>query len=157
MMSWKEIKMTISDFRGEYRWLSNFYSCQIVLDGKIYPSTEHAYQAAKTLDENEREQIRIAPKFRDAKNLGQKVTKRSDWDEVKIAVMKECLRQKFERPDLREKLLATGNQKLIEGNTWMDQFWGICNGIGSNHLGKLLMALREEIRNTQILTGDSNG
>ena len=149
--------MTISDFRGEYRWLSNFYSCQIVLDGKIYPSTEHAYQAAKTLDENEREQIRIAPKFRDAKNLGKKVTKRSDWDEVKIAVMKECLRQKFERPDLREKLLATGNQKLIEGNTWMDQFWGICNGIGSNHLGKLLMALREEIRNTQILTGDSNG
>lgn len=147
--------MTINDFRGDYRWLSNFYSCQIVLDGKMYPSTEHAYQAAKTLDEDEREQIRIAPKFRDAKHLGQKVTKRSDWDEVKIAVMKECLRQKFERPDLREKLLATGNQELIEGNTWMDQFWGVCNGIGSNHLGKLLMALREEIRNTQILTGDS--
>ena len=60
--------------------------------------------------------------------------------------MRDCLRLKFEIPELREALLNTDNAKLIEGNWWGDKFWGICNGVGENNLGKLLMEVRDEIR-----------
>ena len=69
---------------------------------------------------------------------------RADWEEVKIEIMEEALRLKFDDPHLKDLLLATGDKELIEGNTWNDQFWGVCNGVGENNLGKLLMKLRKE-------------
>lgn len=139
----------INKFSGDYDFLSNFYPCRIRYEGKLYPSTEHAYQAAKSLDPNVREMFQITShsktiSARDAKTLGGRVKLRSDWENVKVRVMKDCLRAKFAKHDLKQKLLDTGNQELIEGNTWNDKFWGVCNGVGQNMLGKLLMELRDE-------------
>lgn len=136
----------ISDFRGEYRWLSNFHLVEVHLAGLPYPSTEHAYQAAKTLDATQRCAVRCAKTPGQAKRLGQTLKLRDDWEQVKIAVMLDLQRQKYKQPDLRTKLLATGDAELIEGNTWGDRFWGVCKGEGLNWLGRLLMQVRDEIR-----------
>lgn len=137
----------IDSFRGEYRFLSNFFPCAIVFEGDLYPSLEHAFQAAKTIDPNERKIVRTAVRPGDAKRAGRKVTKRSDWDEARVSVMRELLFQKFNNPQLRQRLLKTGTAELIEGNDWGDIFWGVCRGRGENWLGKLLMEVRGAITN----------
>ena len=71
---------------------------------------------------------------------------RSDWNNIKTAVMLTLIRQKFQLPNLRKKLLATNDIYLEEGNTWGDRIWGTVNGEGENRLGKILMQVREEIR-----------
>ena len=138
--------MKIESFSGPYRWLSNFYMVDVEFDGKIYPSTEHAFQAAKTFDEKDREDVRQADTPKLAKKLGKLVKLREDWDSVRLSVMEDMLRKKFENPELRRKLLETGHAELIEGNYWHDTFWGVCDGKGENNLGKLLMKIRDEIR-----------
>jgi N-glycosidase YbiA len=138
--------MAIEDFRGDYRWLSNYHLCEVEFDTLTYPSTEHAYQAAKSMLPAEIRAIREAKTPGDAKRLGQKVCMRPDWEDVKIDIMRDLLRQKFKHPELREKLLATGRQHLVEGNTWGDEFWGVHQGNGLNHLGRLLMDVRAEIQ-----------
>jgi ribA/ribD-fused uncharacterized protein len=135
----------IDSFKGEYRWLSNFYLAEVVLDGFVYPSSEHAYQAAKTLNLEERRAI-LSMSVSEAKKAGRKVTLRSDWEDIKLDVMLRLLRQKFAHPELRSKLVATGDAELVEGNWWNDTFWGVCRGVGQNNLGKLLMVVREECR-----------
>jgi len=136
----------IKSFTGEYRFLSNFYPAVVVLDGKEYPTVEHAYQAAKTADEAEREKIRLAASPVQAKRLGKVVSLRSDWDAVKLQIMEDLLRQKFSIPHLKDKLLSTGDKELVEGNWWGDTFWGVYEGEGENHLGRLLMKIRDELR-----------
>ena len=79
------------------------------------------------------------------KRKGRRVKLRSDWEQVKTTVMREVLGIKFLDPELSSKLLATGNEELIEGNTWNDRFWGVCRGSGRNVLGKLLMEIREDL------------
>ena len=81
-----------------------------------------------------------------AKRLGRKVTLRPDWEQIKTYTMLLLLRIKFSDENLATKLLETGEQKLIEGNSWGDCFWGVCDGVGENHLGKLLMQVREELK-----------
>jgi ribA/ribD-fused uncharacterized protein len=138
--------MNIDSFSGEYRWLSNFWFCPVTLDGIVYPSTEHAYQAAKFDDPKMRDNICKAATFKQAKHLGYAAGLRLDWELVKLKVMEDLLRQKFKPgSDLAVKLISTQGRKLIEGNTWGDTFWGICKGKGHNHLGKLLMKIREEL------------
>jgi N-glycosidase YbiA len=152
--------MAIIDFRGEYRWLSNFSEAEVVLvpgpqrgighqgvDGyKTYKTTEHAYQAAKTLNPEERREIREAKTPGKARRLGQKVKIRDDWEEIKLSVMEALLEQKFDIPEYRDLLLGTENHHLVEGNTWGDVFWGVCNGFGENYLGRLLMKIRRDLR-----------
>lgn len=138
--------MEITSFHGEHRFLSNFWPAGVVLDGELYPSVEHAYVAAKTLDTAERAKVRAVEKPGDVKRLGRKLQLRPDWDAVKLGVMADLVAQKFQHPELREKLLATGDTTLVEGNTWGDTFWGVCRGKGANHLGKILMATREQLR-----------
>jgi len=144
---------TIDNFSGEYRWLSNFELSDnvndyfIMLDGDKYRSVEHAYQAAKTLNILERWHIRAAITSGKAKRLGMTVTLRKNWDNIKLQVMYDCLIQKFSYPYFKELLIATHPKILIEGNTWGDTFYGVCNGIGQNNLGKLLMSIRENIIN----------
>lgn len=159
-----DLPLVISRFLGEWRYLSNFSPCPWIrilhVDGDpdtIYPSVEHAYQAAKTLHSGEREAIRQAASGRVAKALGAQVTIRPDWDTQKIAIMRMLLAQKFSAaqvPDYRAGLIRTGDAYLIEGNTWGDEFWGatittpdagVTEYRGLNHLGKLLMDLRAEI------------
>lgn len=134
-----------------YGFLSNFHTSTIYIDGKPYPSVEHAYQASKTLNEDTREVIRNAKSPGEAKKLGKCVQLRPDWDSVKVDLMRQFLRQKFESPFLRHQLLETGDADLVYGNTWNDRFWGVCRGGGNNWLGKLLMELRNEFRLTDSL------
>lgn len=135
----------ISDFRGPYRFLSNFHLAPIEFEGRVYPSTEHAYQAAKVPDD--RRELFLSGSCRDAKRLGRTVPLRHDWEEVKDGVMLTICRYKFSRhPALRAALLATGDHELVEGNTWGDTYWGVCNGVGKNRLGQILTQIRAELR-----------
>ena len=136
----------IDSFTKQYRFLSNFFTSPIQFDGRTYPSVEHAYQAAKTDDEEEIEKVRTASTPGKAKFFGSTVTLRGDWEDVKEDIMKILIRRKFENPVLRKKLLETGNAELIEGNNWGDTFWGVCNGKGYNRLGMILMDVRDELR-----------
>lgn len=141
----------ITSFRNHYAFLSNFYPCRVLLDGIAYGSVEHAFQAAKTLDRAERERIRQLASPGDAKRAGRRLTLRPDWDQVKLQVMKQLVWQKFTDPALRDRLLQTHPCPLIEENTWGDRFWGVCGGVGENHLGRILMEVRAELlrRETQ--------
>src|SRR5262245_17852360 len=137
----------IDRFQDGHRWLSNFWLVHIPFEGHIYASVEHAYVAAKTLDESEREHVRTLSNPGSVKRFGRKLTLRDDWEDVKLSVMEDLLRMKFRQERLRMLLLSTGEAELIEGNTWGDRFWGQDpQGNGHNHLGKLLMKLRAEYR-----------
>ena len=137
----------IESFTGPYRFLSNFWLSTIHLDGLPFYHVEGAFQAAKTLDEKDRERIADMVNPGDAKAAGRKVTMREDWQDVKLGVMEECLRLKFAPGSaLARQLLDTGDAELIEGNYWNDTFWGVCRGKGENHLGKLLMKVRGELK-----------
>lgn len=135
----------IDAFFGEYRFLSNFWPCVVRLDSVPYLSVEAAYQAAKTDDKQAREILRRCYSASQAKRFGRTVKLRADWDKVKLAVMEDLLRQKFSDTDLRQKLLDTGEEELVEGNTWNDTFWGRCGGVGENHLGRLLLKIRSDL------------
>lgn len=141
--------MIIDSFSGEYAFLSNFYQKPFMWDLVWVATAEHAYQMAKTLDITERDLIWLSPTPSLAKRYGRKCTLREDWEDTKDSVMKNVITVKFQDPELKEMLLATGDTELIEGNTWGDTYWGLCNGKGKNMLGKLLMELREEIRNEE--------
>lgn len=134
----------IAGFRGEYAFLSNFHPAVVWMSTNEYPTVEHAYQAAKTLDSEERLTIRTAPTPAEAKRLGRTVTIQPAWDGLRLTTMHSLLLKKFglRNPLLVEKLLATRNRKLIEVNNWGDTFWGVCRGRGLNWLGRLLMNVR---------------
>jgi ribA/ribD-fused uncharacterized protein len=141
--------MKIKQFQGGFRFLSNFHPGHVALDNVRYDTVEHAFQAAKTLDSRERQQVRLAETPGKAKKLGRKVTLRDDWELIKIDVMEDFVRQKFTRhPDLKQQLLDTGDAEIEEGNTWRDTFWGVDlkTGQGENWLGKILMKVREELK-----------
>lgn len=133
----------IDKFEGKYLFLSNFYSSDIVFNGEVFPTVEHAFQAAKCEDAIAYQRIRKAKTPAAAKKLGRKIKLRPYWDNVKFDIMMILVSKKFEDPLLREKLLATGKHELVEGNTWGDIYWGVCKGVGDNHLGKILMSLRK--------------
>lgn len=143
----------IDSFHGEHRFLSNFWPAEVMLDGVTYPTVEHAYVAAKTLDIETRREIAAVEKPGDVKRFGRKLALRSDWESVKLDVMRDLVRQKFAHSELRAQLLATGDAELIEGNTWNDTFWGVCRGKGENHLGKILMSVRASASGTPGLVG----
>lgn len=135
--------MSITSFRGQHRWLSNFHPAQVRMGGEVYPTVEHAYQAAKTQNTQQRDQIRNAATAGQAKRLGRHVDLRDDWDEVKLLTMKQLIWQKFKGcPVLAKLLMDTGERNIEEGNTWGDTYWGTCNGTGQNHLGVILMQAR---------------
>lgn len=187
----------ITDFTGEFLFLSNFYSgymtqhedfaetddqgkpvCgpdgkpkmyrwdhwhatpEIQYEGQWYPTVEHAFQAAKTEDRDLRRQLAEVLAPGKAKKMGRHLVLRDGWDEMKIAVMHQLVDQKFQDQGLADKLIATGDRTLIEGNTWGDKFWGktmatdVNRWTGRNELGKILM----EIRNfkTAIITAVSH-
>lgn len=151
----------ITSFRGKYRWLSNFFPSTVwILVGTKWVkcrTVEHAYQASKTLDPRQRRAIIETSTPGDAKHMGQCVRRVAYWDDVKLIVMLELLRQKFSHAPLMRKLRDTGDAKLIEGNTWHDNFWGVCtcgaceiettgDWRGENWLGRLVMRVRKDIR-----------
>lgn len=106
----------IDSFRGAHRFLSNFFPAEVSYEGAIYPSVENAFQAAKCMDASERTVFAVCSPA-EAKRFGRRV-----------------------------RLLATGSAELIEGNVWNDTFWGVCRGRGQNHLGRILMEVRDGLR-----------
>ncbi len=141
----------INQFRGDYYFLSNFYEANVEYIGLTYKNNEAAFQAQKCIDHSDRVKFTdLAPN--NAKALGRRVKLRSDWESVKVEIMHQIVYNKFtQNKDLGEKLLQTGDTELIEGNTWNDKFWGVDlkTGVGRNQLGKILMEVRKEIKESQ--------
>lgn len=136
----------VYEFQGTFRFLSNFY---VEEDGT---SVEHAYQAAKTVNPIEKQMVLQCETPGQAKRMGQKVTIREDWEEIKDGVMLALVRNKFNKSKhLADMLLMTGEAELQEGNNWGDTYWGVDlrTGVGQNKLGKILMKVRDEIRSNR--------
>ncbi len=139
--------MIIRSFTADNRFLSNLYPSKIAVGSLIYPTVEHAYQAAKTLDKLKQAEICGARTPFDAKRLGNACALRPDWSDLRLKVMEIALAKKFAQGSiLAEQLLATDDAELIDGNNWHDKFWGVVDGIGENHLGRLLMERRTALR-----------
>lgn len=135
----------IDHFDGDYKFLSNFYPAVVIYDGIMFPTVEHAYQAAKTDDWSTRIEISLLLTAGQAKRAGQKIKLKPDWHLHKRRVMEELLLMKFANPERRAMLMATEGHDLVEGNYWGDTYWGIYNGKGHNYLGKILMSIRNGI------------
>ena len=152
----------IDSFKGEFAFLSNFSRIDITVAGKVWPTAEHMFMACKSLNPAVQEQIRTASSPGMAKKLGRQLALRPDWEKIKDEAMLRVLRHKFhQNKEHQQLLLATGEEELIEGNYWHDNYWGICqcpkcrnvkgavrplNVVkGKNMLGKLLMQVRKEL------------
>lgn len=169
----------IEEFVGEHRFLSNFWSVpggvtlrSHALAGQeqlVFPTVEHAYVAAKSLDPEERRTAADMPTAGSAKRYGARIELRPDWDSVKAPVMASLVTQKFEAGTMLAGLLiATGDAAIIEGNDRCDVYWGVCRcpehlaagdpvgGTGSNLLGSMLMARRTAL-STQAATQSQPG
>ncbi len=145
-------KRRIRYFTAQYRFLSNFYASSIRFGRYTYPTTEHLFQFLKSKPGSSWETaIRLARSPGKAKIAGQSLVLTVDWDDTRVAMMRLVLRLKFEDKHLVRRLKSTGTAKLIEGNTWHDNFWGDCTCkqckgiVGKNMLGILLMDLRENL------------
>lgn len=132
----------------EYGYMSNFSRHPIVIDGKVWPTTEHYFQAQKFVGTSHESEIRKASGPGEAARMGRDRSRplRKDWESVKDDVMRVALRAKFtQHEDLRVALLATGTEPLVE-NTTTDLYWGAgSDGTGKNMLGRLLVELRSQL------------
>lgn len=135
-----KIPERIDRFDGPFRFLSNFAWLD---DGK---TLEHYYQAAKAIHQLEFDWVMAARTPAEAKKRGRQVQCRTDWEAVKNGIMLDLLRAKFAEEPFRSQLLATGTSHLEEGNWWGDRYWGTVSGVGENWLGRLLMQVRDELR-----------
>ena len=143
----KTVPNEIKGFFGQYRFLSNFYPSKVIFEGVEYPTVEHAYQAAKTNDWVLRGYISKMDTPAQAKRAGRTLNT-IDWHKRSLKTMEDLVLLKFiSNTDLRRLLLMTGDAYLEETNSWHDTFYGVCDGVGENHLGKILMKVREKIRN----------
>lgn len=135
----------IREFIDAYAFLSNFYHSPVKYRNLIYLNAEAAFQAQKESCEKDKEQYtRMNPA--QAKLVGRNCNLREDWEEIKEQTMYEIVKAKFtQNKALARLLLATGDAYLEEGNWWHDTTWGVCNGVGENKLGKILMCVREEL------------
>lgn len=138
----------IKEFQGEFRWLSNFTPCHINLDGRDFTSVEHAYMSAKSDSADWKDFCQKEMSAGLVKKRSRYIQLVNNWENIKVDIMRECISQKFEHPFLKEKLLATGNVHIQEGNMWNDKFWGVClkTNKGQNILGKLIMEKREQLK-----------
>lgn len=127
----------IPSFRGELFFLSNMYPCNV----QGFKCVEACFQAHKVAG-TETYTAFLRLNGYESKKLGKQVKLRSDWNEVKLSIMEQILREKFQE-ELLQKLLTIKGE-IVERNNWGDTYWGVCNGKGQNQLGKLLMKIRDE-------------
>ena len=133
----------ITSFSGKYAFLSNFYPAKIKRWGLEFSTSEHLFVAMKTIDDDIRKHIATIETPGQVKRYGRTLELRKDWNKIKLNMMHICLTEKFKQnPHLIDLLLNTEQAELIEGNNWGDTYWGVCNGVGENNLGKTLMYLR---------------
>lgn len=136
--------ITVKGFFQEHRFLSNFHVCDIEYEGRVYPSTENAYQAAKFPNSMRKQFQFIDPN--ESKSLGNTLKMNKEqiekWEQKKLDVMRDLTIIKYQDPKLAKMLLETGDRYLEETNYWGDTFWGVYSSFGENHLGKILMEVR---------------
>lgn len=145
----------IDKFENENEFLSNFYPAEVTFGGLKFKTLEHAFVAAKTTLMPMRFEISAIETPEEVKKFGKGLQLRPDWEEVKVGIMYGLVNTKFHEPKLRELLLATGEEELVEGNTWHDNFWGSCvckkcGNKGQNQLGKTLMKVRRELQPNSV-------
>lgn len=146
---------TIDNFNGVFDFLNNEYPCAVYLEGRLYPSVFHAFQAARSEKDHERAKIALAESLQELYELATEIEDPPEWANKRLTVMEKCLRDKFRRHrELRERLRKTGNRDLI--NTYADRstsnlFWGMVEGKGQNHLGHLLQNIRLDIHTEKEL------
>ena len=144
--------MAITSFRGEYAFLSNFWNAPVIYKGQSFTNSEAAYQAQKCANEADKEQFSEFNGGK-AKREGRKVAIREDWEDIKLSEMQAIVRAKFsQNPELKEMLLATGDEHIEEANNWGDTIWGTVDGVGENLLGRILMEVRDELREKSKVT-----
>lgn len=133
----------IDEFKGKYYFLSNFYPHTFWYKGIKYKNSEAAFQAQKNILRSKDFSNLTASK---AKYLGKRVELRKDWDKVKLSIMRDILQSKFSDEKLKKRLISTYPHKLVEGNDWNDDYWGVIleTGKGENNLGKILEDLRTQ-------------
>ena len=145
---------TVQGFESEFSFLSNFSACELLYDGHVYKTAEHAFQAAKATNEKDRVYIAEAPTPGEAKRRGRGIELREDWDVIKDKVMLDIIRAKFKNGDCRYRLmkaLSEGYDDFVEDNWWHDNYWGNCKCDrckdieGQNHLGKIILQVANEI------------
>ncbi len=149
----------IYGFQGEYRWLSNFWILPepIMVQGIPFNHTEALYVVRKCgIVERGTMEMLASLTPGECKKWGQEVPMAKSWAYNRVGMMRNILVKKFEIPEMREKLLATGDAEIVEANRWGDTFWGVdeATGEGLNTLGKLIMGIRESIRSEDILFAD---
>lgn len=143
------------EFRGNYAFLSNMYEYPVDFNGYIYKCAEAAFQAQKC---PERSAEFVNLNGVEAKRLGKTVHLRDDWEQNKVEIMANIIVNKFYPAHLRFALFSTGDTPLVEDNTWGDKFWGRCNGVGENMLGRVLMYVRNfYMNNPTIISGGALG
>lgn len=153
----------IKEFRNENFYLSNFYERPVTFNGITYLNNEAAFQSMKVVDLEERKSFANLTAS-ESKKKGRKVILRPDWESVKFDYMYLICKAKFSQNiDLKKKLLSTMGEELIEGTTgWHDNIWGNCecpkckNIVGQNHLGKILMRVRDELFFEDVLENELN-
>lgn len=144
--------MTIQFYsaKAPFGYMSNFYVSPIKLKGRIWKTTEHYFQAQKFAGTKWESHVRKTNSPGDAAREGRRrdLPLRRDWESVKDNIMREAVLAKFtQHKDLRDKLLATGHEHLVE-HTHKDTYWADGgNGSGKNMLGRILMEVREKLRN----------
>lgn len=138
--------MRVCGFFDQYRFLSNFEGPGFWAGGEYWPTNEHYYQAMKSDDPLMQQTVRLQATPGKAKRVGRTILIRDDWEKIKDDVMRYGLFLKFQDPEARALLLGTGDAYLEETNTWGDTYWGVCEGLGQNRLGEMLMALRAYLR-----------
>src|SRR5688572_3950355 len=127
----------LTRFEGEFEFLRNEYPANVYHEGNAYPSVVAAYEEAR------QQHARL--------RLGMQ----REWDEEKrVPLVKRLIRSKFAAPELRAKLLGTGEKHLSDQREDADPFWGMPSGQGENTLGRLLMELRAQMRKHYCLHGD---
>lgn len=143
----------ITSFRNENYFLSNMRPAKVTYNGVTYRNAEAAFQAQKCANDSDRAKF-ANMSGKEARREGRRVELRKDWDSVKLDIMRDIIRAKFSDGDLARRLVSTGYKNLVEGNSWNDTFWGVSGGIGENNLGKVLMEVRDELREKM---GESDG
>ena len=137
----------------EYGFMSNFAPYTFSDGSRIWPTSEHYFQAQKFLVPEIQEKIRQIASPMDAALEGRNRQNplRPDWEEIKDEVMLQALRMKFsQNPEIARDLLATGDAIIIE-HTQNDAYWADGgDGTGKNKLGLLLMQVREELKNASL-------
>jgi ribA/ribD-fused uncharacterized protein len=144
----------IAGFVAEYRWLSNYFSCRVEWDGRVYGSAEAAYHSGK-YSRADRDLFTTLDPDRARKLSRVKPYDVAAWEARQVPTMREVVWGKFsQNPELAKKLLATGDRYLEETNWWGDKIWGVYRGEGQNLLGKIIMETRARLAKEGTAPGE---